>query len=50
MNPTPEEFRAYINRIDDFVLEALIEEILPTLELLEQDDFFGTEGWEKRFA
>ena len=50
MNPTAEEFRAYINSIDDFVLEILIDEILPALELLEQDDFFGTEGWAKRFA
>lgn len=44
------QFREYINRIDDDELQEFIDEIHDELIELEQDDFFGTEGFEKRFA
>ncbi|SKB63263.1 hypothetical protein [Sphingopyxis flava] len=50
MNITPEMFRAYVNRIDDDELADFIDAINGEIKLLEQDDFFGTEGFEKRFA
>lgn len=47
---TTEMFRAYVNRVDDEELEGFLFEILDTIDELEQDDYFGTEGFEKRFA
>ncbi len=35
----PEEFQ---NLYDDYILEIILD--------LEQDDYFGTEGFDKRFA
>lgn len=47
---TPDMFRAWVARADDGDLEEFIREVEVEIELLEQEDFFGTEGFEKRFA
>ena len=39
---------AYVN-VEEFE-EQFEEEILPILEELEEDDYFGTEGFNRRFA
>lgn len=50
LSPSAEEFRAYINSIDDFVLEVFIEEITRVMMELENEDFFGDEGWAGRYG
>jgi hypothetical protein len=48
---TPQEVRDFFTTADDEELEAFIEDGLGYLiEMLEQDDYFGTEGFNKRFA
>lgn len=44
-------FRRWVNRVDDDTLDEFLYDGLEELILeLEQDDFFGTEGFEKRLA
>lgn len=45
-----EEFRNWVANAEGDHLATFIDEILPTILDLEEDDFFGTEGWMKRFA
>lgn len=47
---TPAQFRDYIAHLDDDQLHEFLAEIIPVMEVLEEDDFFGTEGFDKRFA
>lgn len=42
--------RAYVTRADDGDLEQFIDAVLLEIEMLEGEYFFGTEGFEKRFA
>ena len=46
----PDDFREWVDKADNSVLEAFIDEIHDFIIDLEQDDFFGTEGLNKRFA
>lgn len=48
---TVEEIRDWFASVDDEWIEDFMENGLTCLiEELEQDDFFGTEGFNKRFA
>lgn len=47
---TPAMFRDWVVNADEDDLEEFIDAITEEIELLEQDDFFGTEGFNKRFA
>lgn len=48
---TPEEVRREIARMDDDEIQEFLDAGLKDLiEELEHDDFFGTEGFNKRFA
>ena len=39
------------NNGDEIILKDLFDNYFwPIMEDLEQDDYFGTEGWDKRFA
>jgi hypothetical protein len=44
------DFREYVERSSDSDLQDFLDEIQYLLLDLEQDDFFGTEGINKRFA
>lgn len=46
----PEDLVNYVNRASPDELEEFIREITPAIEMLESEDFFGTEGFEKRFG
>ena len=47
---TPERFLKWAkNNPRDFE-ELFYDELLDTILILEQDDYFGTEGFEERFA
>ena len=47
---TPEKFLEWAkNNPRDFE-ELFYDELLDTILILEQDDYFGTEGFEERFA
>lgn len=46
----PEDFREWVVSADRKILEDFILEIEDVILDLEQDDFFGTEGLNKRFA
>ena len=45
-----EDFRIWVEEADDYDLSLFIDAIKETLLELEADDFFGTEGLNKRFA
>lgn len=45
-----EDFREWVNSASDDDLSDFIEEIEDIILDLEEDDFFGTEGLNKRFA
>lgn len=45
-----EDFREWVEGSDDYDLELFIDAIKETILELESDDFFGTEGINKRFA
>lgn len=48
---TPNEVRQWFSTADDGAIQAFLDDGLSDLiEELEEDDFFGTEGFEKRFA
>lgn len=48
---TPEELKQWILSVDDYLLEEFLNNGLEDLiEELEEDDFFGTEGFNKRYA
>ena len=48
---TPDEVRNWFTHADEDVIDAFLDEGLHQLiEQLEGDDFFGTEGFDKRFA
>lgn len=45
-----EDFRIWVEEADDYDLDLFIDAIKETILELEADDFFGTEGLNKRFA
>lgn len=45
-----EDFRIWVEDADDYDLELFIDAVKETILELEADDFFGTEGLNKRFA
>lgn len=46
-----DQLRNWVSRADEDVLEAFLDEgLCQLIEQLEGDDFFGTEGFDKRFA
>jgi hypothetical protein len=47
---TVDDFRQWVLGADSETLEEFLDEVLWTIENLEQDDFFGTEGFNKRYA
>jgi hypothetical protein len=48
---TPHEVRAWFaSATDEDIQDFLDNGLTETIECLEQDDFFGTEGFDKRFA
>lgn len=49
-DPTPEDFLEWANKNKDSFEEFYQEEILNLILDLEQDDYFGTEGFDKRFS
>lgn len=44
------DFRAWVSQAEDDQLTELVVEVHEELRELENDDFFGTEGINKRFA
>jgi len=44
------DFREWVLNADDDTLQEFIDEIESEIISLEQDDFFGTEGLNKRFS
>ena len=44
------DLREWVKRADDDTLQEFLDEIRPVIDLLEEEDFFGTEGFNKRFA
>lgn len=42
---TPAQFRDYLAHLDDNMLAEFLAEIIPVMEVLEEDDFFGPEGF-----
>ena len=49
-DPSPEDFLEWAAKHKDTFEEFYNDEILPLIHDLEQDDYFGTEGFDKRFA
>ena len=47
---TPERFLKWAKNNQRNFEELFYDELLDTILILEQDDYFGTEGFEKRFA
>lgn len=48
---TPSEVRDWFAKASDEEIQEFLDDGLgETIENLEQDDFFGTEGFNKRFA
>lgn len=48
---TPSEVRSFFKEADDDTIQEFLDSgLTPLIEELEQDDFFGTEGFNKRFA
>ena len=47
---TPERFLKWAKNSPRDFEELFYDELLDTILILEQDDYFGTEGFEKRFA
>ena len=49
-DPSPEDFLEWAIKNKNMFEEFYNDEILPLVLDLEQDDYFGTEGFDKRFA
>ncbi len=49
-DPSPEDFLEWAAKNKGAFEEFYNEEILPLILDLEQDDYFGTEGFDKRFS
>lgn len=49
-NPNPEDFLIWAKENKEDFEEFYNDEILPLIHDLEQDDYFGTEGFDKRFS
>lgn len=48
---TPHEVREWFSKADDDEIQEFLDNGLgQVIEELEQDDFFGTEGFDKRFS
>ena len=47
---TPERFLKWVKNNPRNFEELFYDELLDTILILEQDDYFGTEGFEERFA
>ena len=47
---TPERFLKWSKNNPRNFEELFYDELLDTILILEQDDYFGTEGFDKRFA
>lgn len=41
---TPTQFRTYVDSLNDEQLAAFLDEIIPMMAILDEDDFFGPEG------
>lgn len=49
-DPTPEDFLEWARANKDQFEEFYNDELLSLILDLEQDDYFGTEGFDKRFS
>lgn len=49
-DPSPEDFLEWAANNKNMFEEFYNKEILPLILDLEQDDYFGTEGFDKRFS
>lgn len=49
-DPTPEDFLEWANKNKEVFVDFYEDQLIHIILDLEQDDYFGTEGFDKRFS